>query len=154
MTLRIRLDLSRFERDLQGALAVYDELPSAMQRRVLPPALLAWARVLRDAARKTSLFEDKTGILRRSIRAHRFRQRGGLPPGAFAAAGPFEPRHRAYHAHLVEFGHEGSSPAPPHPFMAEALRASESRAFAALVREFRARTARAGSDLIAKYGTR
>ena len=44
MTLRMRIDIKRYERELAGALAVYDELPSAMRRKVLPPALLDWAR--------------------------------------------------------------------------------------------------------------
>ena len=154
MTIRMRIDLPRFERELNGARQVYDELPTQFKRRVLPPSLLAWARVIRDTARNTTVFKDKTGILRRSIRAYRFKQRSGLPPGAFVAGGPYLPRHRAFHAHLVEFGHEGPSPAPPHPFMGEAVRSAQPRANAAFIQEFRRRVRIAGDALIAKYGTR
>jgi len=42
-------------------------------------------------------------------------------------------------AHLVEFGHGGSSPAPPHPFMRTALDSKKTEAFQAMNREAKKR---------------
>ena len=39
----------------------------------------------------------------------------------------------AYHARLVELGHGGPKPAPPHPYFAPALLAARSEALAAAV---------------------
>jgi len=52
----------------------------------------------------------KTGNLRRGIVAHKFRRAGESI--SFAAI-DFR---IAPHAHLIEFGHGGPHPAPPHPF--------------------------------------
>lgn len=78
---------------------------------------------------KTSLLARCAGIVRDKVRAYAPRGKTGnlkraayaktLPPTmsypAVAFAG-IRPR-TAPHGHLVEFGHEGPHPAPPHPFV-------------------------------------
>ena len=39
---------------------------------------------------------------------------------------------KGHHAHLVEYGHKGPHPAPPHPFWAPAVEAKEKAAMQAL----------------------
>ena len=149
--MRVDLDMATFEKDVASALAVYRELPSAYSRRVWGPALLAAARVLRDVISKTTEFKDLTGTLRKSIRAYRYKNRRGFPPAAFVAAGAGG-RHKAYHAHLVEYGHGGPRPAPPHPFFRKGLDAGRARAALKLRSEFEKRAERAATLLIKRFG--
>lgn len=77
--------------------------------------LMDSARAIRDRAK--ALAPVKTGLLRRSIFADEGR--------------PWEDRRgvsvllgvsvKAPHRHLVEFGHAGPNPAPPHPFWRPAI---------------------------------
>jgi HK97 gp10 family phage protein len=79
----------------------------------------ALKEVLRDAAEPIkqdaiALAPFKTGRLRRAIFASR-----GDKSKSSAIVGV---NHKiAPHAHLVEFGHAGPHPAPPHPFMRPAI---------------------------------
>jgi hypothetical protein len=65
------------------------------------------ARLIEADARATSEFIDKTGKLRRSIKA----KPSKFPDGGFIVEA------RAPHAHLVEFGHGGPNPAPAHSYL-------------------------------------
>lgn len=71
--------------------------------------------------------------LKSAIRTGKRRKRGGnasyLEVGVFNGEAP--------HAHLVEFGHGGPKPAPPHPFMRPAYEAKKAEARAILVEELR-----------------
>ena len=138
---------------LDGIDVALRQMGPSFMNRLLGPSLAATARVVRDAARKTTVFEDRSGRLRRSIRAARIPARyGGMRfrrgRAAVIAGGRIE---RAPHAHLVERGHGGPYPARPHPFLFRALMQTEARqasAFATraqllfprLVREFQARS--------------
>lgn len=66
------------------------------------------AKVVATRARATTAFKDKTGTLRRSIRAKKSRYPDG---GAIVSAG-------APHSHLIEFGHKGAA---ARPFLRPAL---------------------------------
>lgn len=73
---------------------------------------------VRDEARTN--VRDKTGNLRRGI----FAARGDSnKPSALVGVNYAI----APHAHLVEFGHAGPRPAPPHPYMRPAVAAKKER---------------------------
>ena len=72
-------------------------------------------------AKRSTLFEDKTGNLRRSISAVAERN--------FVVA-----RANAPHAHLVEYGHGGSHPARAHAFMSRAVKQTREAVFAVVSR--------------------
>ena len=112
-----------------------NKLPGLMAERMQGDGLIAAARVVRDEARQTAAFADKSGRLRDSIRASRRAQTvytsAGRKrvPGAAAqvrAGGP-----GAEQAMLVEYGHGGPHPAPPHPYLEPSLISTRSRQFAA-----------------------
>ena len=132
-------------------------LPGMLDEQVIGAGLAAQARVVVRVARKTAAFRDQTGRLRASFRARTTSSRperiggrrvsgtgarvifGGKLRGrsrgvivAAKAAG-----RRAYHVHLVEFGHKGGyrkrrdgkrifidSSASPHPFIVPAIESS------------------------------
>ncbi len=129
------------------------EMGPSFQARLLGPSLAASARVVRDAARKTTVFEDRTGRLRRSLRVGRITARYGGKRFRRGRAAVFAggQRERAPHAALVERGHGGPFPARPHPFLFTALLQTEARQatafvtrarmlFPRLVRDFQSRT--------------
>jgi HK97 gp10 family phage protein len=61
-------------------------------------------------AKSSTAFTDITGALRKSIRAVKSKyDEGGWIVKAGGRAAP--------HAHLVEYGHGGPQPAPPHAFL-------------------------------------
>ena len=66
------------------------------------------ARQIAIDAKTTTAFKDKTGTLRKSIRARKSKFEDG---GWIVVAG-------SPHAHLVEYGHKN---APAHPFLRPAL---------------------------------
>jgi len=76
--------------------------------RIRSLADAAAARVARKAARRSAAFADRTGRLRSSLVVRRSRGRVQL-------------RADAPHAALVELGHGGPHPAPPHPFLVPAV---------------------------------
>jgi HK97 gp10 family phage protein len=59
----------------------------------------------------------KTGNLKKGFRSKKFRNKIKGNPATFVAAD----YRIASHAHLVEFGHGGPHPAPPHPFFRPAM---------------------------------
>lgn len=100
-------------RDMDGFDAQLDEISDAINAKLEDIATL-----VRDEAKATSEFADKTGKLRGSIRKRKSRFEGG---GYIVEA-------KAPHAHLVELGHVliawghiTGKRVPPHPFMRPAL---------------------------------
>lgn len=81
---------------------------SAEKREIL----LTEAKKIRDALRERAPL-GPTGNLKKAMYATALPERVGAPAVAFAGVRP----RRAPHAHLVEFGHGGPHPAPPHPFI-------------------------------------
>ncbi len=101
------------------------------------PGLLAAmkkdAHLLRDRAR--SNVKSITGILRKNIVGHVFKEQKSLEPMAFVAINR-NPKKGAPHAHNVEYGHaasgwyKGGANVPAHPFFRPAFRAFRRLAFA------------------------
>ena len=100
-------DFSAIERRLLG-------LEGNAGRRIINNAIAAGARVARNQARSTRVFQDRTRRLRTGIVVRRHRGRVLL-------------RADAPHAHLVELGHGGPHPAPPHPFLVPAVEETRDR---------------------------
>ena len=119
-------------------------LPGMLDEEVIGSGLIAQARVVVRHAKRSSAFEDRSGLLRSSFRARQTSSRVGrrriAGTGARAIFGGTTRRGRAYHAHLVEYGHEGgvrrtrsgqrvfvNSAARPHPFIFPAVTQTESQ---------------------------
>lgn len=86
---------------------------------------------LADTVRRYSrnAFKDKTGYLRASFgyrRPKRVVAHRRAAPGALLKSS-------APHAHLVERGHGGPRPAPPHPFLEPVFRGTFGRLFRAMI---------------------
>ena len=104
--------------------AVLQLQSSTFAGRLFGPSLRAAAGVVAQRAKQRDYgFTDRTGYLRRSIRARRIaaryfdrRVRGGR-----AAVFAGRPRPRSAQALLVEYGHGGPKPARPHPYLNRAL---------------------------------
>lgn len=89
------------------------------------------ARFVRDDAKGTAAFVDRTGNLRKSIgmRKSKFPKGGWIVKAAGRNKINGSTRARGFHAHLVEFGHrmvtssgrDTGKRVPPHPFMRPAL---------------------------------
>lgn len=73
--------------------------------------LLAQARVVRDRIKQKAP-TGPTGNLKKAVYATALPETMYQRAVAFAGIRP----RKAPHAHLVEFGHGGPHPAPPHPF--------------------------------------
>jgi len=73
--------------------------------------LLEQAKVVRDAIREAAP-PGPTGNLKAACYAKAYPETISRPAIAFAGIRP----RKAPHAHLVEYGHGGPHPAPPHPF--------------------------------------
>ncbi|WP_425152892.1 HK97-gp10 family putative phage morphogenesis protein [Candidatus Palauibacter sp.] len=116
---------------LSAVAAAMDALPGLVAERVQGDGLAAAARVVRDEARETAAFTDRTGRLRASIRSGRRAEvvdtgRGRKRvPGASAVV-----EVRAPHAHLIEYG---TVRAPAHPFLEPAVIATRTRQLSAAV---------------------
>jgi len=74
------------------------------------------ARLIRDRIRARAP-RGETGLLKKACYARAYPETTTRPAVAFAGIRP----RRAPHAHLVEFGHAGLHPAPPHPFFRPAV---------------------------------
>ena len=115
-----------------------NSLPVKMARTVRVAANKAAGSVVAKRAKSTTAFKDISGNLRRSIRRV---VRGGYTetihgkrrrvPGRFVSvrAGSTVARQPV----LVEYGHGGPRPAPPHPFLEPAAEGAAKEAFAAAV---------------------
>ena len=125
--------------DIDRMIAKMNRLPELMARRVQGDGLLAAARVVRDEAK--NLVPVLTGQLRSSIRVRRraqtvetFTGKRRIPGGAarVQAGGA-----GARQALLVEYGHGGPHPAPPHPYLEPAISGTRSLQFKAAVAAMR-----------------
>jgi len=74
--------------------------------------LMSQARLVRDRIRAKAP-QGKTGNLKGAAYAAGLNETTTRKAVAFAGVRP----RKAPHAHLVEFGHGGPHPAPPHPFV-------------------------------------
>ena len=144
-----RLDIAQFERDVENARRIFAELPTTYQKRVIRPTILAIAREIRKVARQSSGFADRTGRLRKTIRARAYRSSSRLPVAAYVQAGG----EGARQAHLVEAGHRGPRPAPPHPFLEPAVQAAQQRAGQIIRDVFERQTLKVAAALRRKFPT-
>lgn len=119
-----------FEVNVQGMTEF--EASLKMLQMALPPnkvevILIKGASIFADAARakapKSKRRKNKPppGNLKRSIVAKQLRRYDANEPAPAIAA---VDRKIAPHAHLVEYGHGGPAPAPPHPFWRPAIDAN------------------------------
>lgn len=100
---KLATSLSTLLRTIEAGEGVGDEMKEVF---------MEGARKLRDEAKRMA--PVRTGLLRDSI----FATKGvARKPSALVGVN----FNRAHHAHLVEFGHGGPHPAPPHPYMRPAL---------------------------------
>ena len=118
MNLTLQADFGNAERALAS-------LPGVVGTQIRGSALLAAANVVAKQAKTTIAFKDQSGKLRRSIRA-RFttgnvvNPSGGIRKVKNAGARVQAGSRGARQAHLIELGHGGPKPAPPHPFIGPA----------------------------------
>ena len=98
-----------------------NKLLHQLPQKIRHKPLVEGAKVIAKGARRSALFKDLTGTLRRSIRAVKERN--------FVVA-----RANAPHAHLVEYGHEGPQPAGAKAFMRESAKQNTDAAYRAVVR--------------------
>ena len=128
-----------------------NRLPGLLAERVQGDGLIAAARVARDEAKQN--VPVGTGALRDTIRATRRAQTVETAagrkkvPGAAAqvrAGGP-----DARQAMLVEYGHGGPQPAPPHPYLEPAITGTTARQFSAAAAAMRRSFVKLGRDLAA-----
>ncbi len=128
---RITGNYKKVRRDLE-------RLPVVFFERAIGPAVLAAAEVIARHARATTLFEDRTGLLRNSIRAElasaRYRDaRGRWYTAALAAAQvKIDP---AIYGYYLNYGTEHIS---PRPFLTNAVlqtREQQRRAFTRALRK-------------------
>lgn len=95
---------------------------SAVPDQVQGKALKAGAEpIVRAAKEKVNV---RTGKLQNAIRSGR---RKKIRDGSRIEIGTF--KGEAPHAHLVEFGHGGPHPAPPHPFLRPGYEAGKQEAY-------------------------
>ena len=103
---------------IQVRIQIDEEVPKALKDFIIENEEKV-AKMIEDRAKATTQFKDKTGRLRKSIKAKKSKyDEGGWIVSAIAP-----------HAHLVEFGHDKIVPwispnsigtVPPHPFLREA----------------------------------
>ena len=149
MPSRTTFELAQFNRDVENARRIFDELPTTYQKRVIRPTMLAIAREIRNTARKSTAFTDRSGRLRKSIRAKAYKSSSRLPVAAYVEAGG----EGARQAHLVEAGHRGPRPAPPHPFLEPAVQAAQQRAGQIIRTIFERQTLKVAAALRRRFPT-
>ena len=121
-----------------------NRLPAAMAYEMYGPMSKVVIEEIVKKAKASRAFRDRTGQLRRSIRAERLnttRNIGGnrrirVNGGAWRVAANFP-------ALFVEFGHGGPAPAPPHPFLRPAIVGTQRKQFEVAYREGLAKFPRA-----------
>lgn len=106
-------ELSGFDQVIEN-LEGYGEVPE----NVAQAALLAGAKPMEDAIRANT--PVRVGTLVSSIRT-------GAVKGRSITTGSF--KKKGAHARLVEYGHGGPKPAPPHPFVAPAYEATKDTSY-------------------------
>jgi HK97 gp10 family phage protein len=113
MTATVKFDLSKFEMELAAHI---NENAEVIAKQIARDARASTAfQDYKGTARESNWSKKTWGPnarkLRKSIRAKRSKFDDG---GWIVQA-------TAPHAHLIEYGHGGPSPAPPHPFLRPAL---------------------------------
>jgi len=101
----------------------FKELAICLKSDTVEPVLLAEAKTLAKDI-KSRAPRGPTGNLKKSVKAKLLKRYGNQPAPAIAAVD----RKRAPHAGLVEYGHGGPHPAPPHPFFRPAVDAGGEKA--------------------------
>ena len=131
------MDVDLSEEGLAKLAKAFNELPRELSVEVQARSLEAAAKVVQQEAKATTAFQDKSGRLRKSIKVQRRIAKFKKPDGQVFKVSGGEVVARATDAksHLIEGGHKGPRPAPPHPFLAPAAEASQQQAFAAAVAE-------------------
>lgn len=119
-------------RQLEEALRSF---PDVMRRVAFTDGLVAGARVIARRAKQTEAFEDKTGNLRRSIKARRGQRR--YPPSGLVIA-------EAPHAHIIE---HGTVHLPARPFLVPAAEVTRQETARAFVKGIRRRYRRVTDEL-------
>lgn len=117
------------ESDFAEIAGTLTALPRAVAVKIQGQAFSSAARIVVNEAKASAAFSDRTGRLRASIRVRR-RQgyvevapgRDELVSGAFVSV--VVGAEGARQAFLIEAGHGGPHPAPPHPFLGPAVEAS------------------------------
>lgn len=95
--------------EVKRALAAMEKLGDLVFKNGLRAGRVAAARVVRDAAKKSVIFRDRTKNLRKSIKV----QNSKRYTRVYA---------NAPHAYVVERGQDGPTPSWPRPFMEHAAR--------------------------------
>ena len=152
MILGVRFDSSQVDRSLA-------RLPGVVGVEVRGKGLLAAAQVVVDQAKATAPFKDRTGRLRRSIRARPIKgrvasSRGGVRSVAKAGSRAQAGSRGSRQAHLIERGHGGPKPAPAYPFMGPAYSSTVGAQLAAGVAVMRKEFERAVRSLQTLRGDR
>ena len=106
---------------------VLRQLPFAMRQFAYEDGLLASSKEIAASARRTTLFKDKTGTLRKSIKARRGLKR--YRPSALTITDRTAP-----HVHLIEFG---TKTAAARPFLRKAVEDSRSAQLSSFVQGVR-----------------
>ena len=141
--------IDQLDRELQA-------LPFVFEEEIFRRGLIAGAETFQKELILVAPRYKRSGPnrLHRNIKVRRRKKRfrGVTAARAARAAGQARPTARRFfrgaqvraavpHAHLVEFGHGGPAPAPPHPFIRPALESvtNQSQMMDAIVRECRRR---------------
>ena len=119
---------------------IYKLLPTRLRRRALRPALLASARVYRDAVKITA--PVRSGSLRRRVKAKAYKSKKGRSEAVYVISAPY--------GHQVESGHRGG--AKPTYFWSKAFAAAHGRAEAAFQKRFITQLVKIASGLIGRHG--
>lgn len=117
-------------------------LKAAAAKKIMRPAIGAGLRPIRDEARSKAspgevLSEEASGLMKKAIKAKTSGKGENIVGKVYVDKSVEGEINGKRHvpgnvAHLVEFGHGGPHPAPPHPFMRPALDEKKSEALAAV----------------------
>lgn len=127
--------MGRISIKTEGMGAVLERLDITGQLDVrAPKALTAGAEIVVRRAKETAPEREGSGVLKRAIRVGKRKRSSGA---RMIEAGVFynDTENYAPYAHLVEYGHGGPHPAPPHPFLEPAARDAEDEAADAIMKE-------------------
>lgn len=128
----------------------FARLRGGIQRRVLRRSVTSGAAPIRRAAKATSRFQDRTGLLRRSLVVKtKTYSSDGRVVAVIGSNRSVQGTHKgkkivpANYAHLVELGHRGpgGSQVMPRPFLESSLSSSSSAAIRAFAKTFSAAVA-------------
>ena len=107
-----------------------DELAKGLEKLIkglhpddVEPILNQGAKIIAESMKDK--IKDKTGTLKKAVKVKKLKRLGARPAPSIAAID----RKKAPHAGLVEFGHGGPRPAPPHPFFRPAVDENENKVY-------------------------